>query len=228
MDVRTMENILNFKEGEGQVFIECRITKKESGNGVSFNFELDTDFNEVYGDDIASLQALVISLYDLYQNEIHEDLKENDAALALAVSAIADEEGNATSTYLHYTGTYKKGSEELIKSAQAINERLTQKLNQKLDEFANVEENIKPFELIFKKQNGEYKFFDFCRLAGREIPQQKQEVSELMSLGFEQKLLDKAEEVGYNLSEIKSDQIFVAFSTDNKEIYGLKIGRFGN
>ena len=27
MDVRTMENILNFKEGEGQVFIECHVVK---------------------------------------------------------------------------------------------------------------------------------------------------------------------------------------------------------
>ena len=228
MDVRTMENILNFKEGEGQVFIECHVVKKDDDSGIAFDFKLDTDFNEIYRNDVGTLTALATLSYQLYYDEIHKELSENEEVPILSVSVIAGKEENETSIYLNYAGIYKKGYEELIKSAQEVNERLSQNLTRILDQFANAEENIKPFELIFKKQDGGYRFCDFCRLADREIRQQKLEIRELMSRGFEKKLLDKAEEIGYNLSEMENNEIVMAFSTDNKEIYGLKIGTFPN
>lgn len=86
--------------------------------------------------------------------------------------------------------------------------------------------DLKEFELVFKKDiKGNLKYSNFNRLTDRPISQQKVEIKELLSLGFEEALVNIAIEKGIDLSEIDDNEEMVfGFKTDKDYIHELKIG----
>lgn len=227
MDITIIKEILNLKEKEGYSILRLGIKNEEQ---IRFSIERDEHFSEIFTESLDEITMLSVHLSNIYKKEVAEDLTKlkNEELLALLnISVIANEEGNTISMYVPYVRIYKEGADELIELVKKIQHDLDEKLNKILSQFVDSEDSIKEFELALKKDSsGDFKYHDFNRMTDRKISQQKSEVRELLSLGFEKKLITKAYEMGYDLYEIEDKEIIFIFNTDMKEILDLKIGTF--
>lgn len=225
MRIDIVKDILNLKEGEGYKIVEIGV---EKGDTVKFVMEQDDNHAEIFEDCLQDFFTLNMKLYTMYENEILADLeseKDADGLIIMMVSVIATSEGNAISIYVPYLDIYKENANELIESIQVLQSKLDKNLNNILNDFVDKEDDIREFELVFKRDNfGGLKYDNFIRAVDRSIPQQKQEVGKLLSLNFEEKLICEASKLGYDLDEISNDKIVFNFSTDMKDIFNLMVG----
>lgn len=223
MNNNVMKNILNLKEQEGFSILELFISKEN--DELKMSFDMDTELNEIYRDFIDELVILNMSLLKVYGDEIQQDLEKLKSVPTIKISVTADKEGNTVSLYLPYIKVYKKGADEILEMSKILIEKMDKKLNDLLDNYVAVEDSLREFELVYKRNDdGEFKYCDFNRMIDRKISEQKYEISQLMSLGFEDKLIDKLKEVGYDLDKVKNEEIVIAFETDMKDIYNIKLG----
>lgn len=224
MQTNIIKDILNLKENEGYSILRLGIKKEDN---IAFVIEADANFSDIFEECLEELTMANMQLFNIYKDEVLKDLdnlNEVDTLTTLSISVIADNEGNTIAIYTPYISIYKDEANELIELIQNIQSKLDKKLNDILSKFVDKEDNLKNFELVFKRDsNGKLKYYDFNRLCDRKISQQKNEIRELLSSEFEEKLINEANELGYELSKIEKEQVVFIFNTDMKEIFDLKL-----
>lgn len=224
MNINTIKNILDLKEGEGYSVLDLGIDK----GSRSLKIEGEQHFLSIYKDFIEDLADVHIRLINLYMDEIMSDLVNlNDNLLkVISVSVTADEKENLIIINTPYIKTYKEGADELIELVQKIQLSLNKKLNEILSDFIDKEDNIKEFDFLFVKDSyGNFKYHS-CVKRPDDTKQYEIDIDELLSLDFENKLLNKVTEIGYVLSKIECDYIGFYFYTDMQEVLELKIKIF--
>lgn len=228
MQIDIIKDILMLKEDEGYNILNLGIKKSEK---ITLVFNGDANFSDVYMDFLEDLNVLNLDLYSMFHKEILkelENLEDEEVLHLISISVIADSEGNTISIYSPCDlSVYKEGADELISSMKAVRDKLDKKLNEILDSYVEKEDDLRVFELVFKRDiTGRFKYYDFSRMIDRKIYQQKQEIRELLSLNFEEKLINKAQEEGFNMEDIKNEEVIFKFHTDMNEIFDLQIGTY--
>lgn len=227
MKINTIKDILELKENEKNEILVMGIKRDHKDNKITFVVNSDVDYLDIYEDLLEELNLANITLFKTYSEEIMNDLqkiKSDETLATITVSIIVDNQGNTISVYVPYVSIYKEGANELIDMIKLIQIELERKMNKIIDNFVSNEDDIKEFQLVFKKDSdGQLKYYDFNRMTDRKIYKQKEEIAQLLSLNFEEKLLNRFSEMGYDSSNIENDEIVFAFNTDMKEIYNLII-----
>lgn len=93
--------------------------------------------------------------------------------------------------------------------------------------------NIKAFEFSFKYNGTEWQYDNFRRMTDRPIPQQKEEIADLLSHGFDKMLVkhmcehfDKTKDMAVVHFELKEETNLQRTRFNMQEIKSVRIGHY--
>lgn len=232
MNKHILYKILNLQKG-ACINYAIISTKKSDGK---FNLVLDFDesyTNSLFTDDIlAKLCTVCMKLSTIYNREITQILEENPESLVPLLNFYidCDDEGPFCGLHSSFIGENKNShfadlEDSIINELKILNSKLDIKLEDFLNDFIDFldKEHVYFYEFIFKKNNGWYSFYNFCRNPHRNISEQKNNVNYLLSLGIEDKLRNTVNKLNIKINNDVTMKIFKFFANNNGDIFELQI-----
>lgn len=232
MDIKLINDILNLKEEEGYEVISLSFILKNGKPNIQF--DADIDFSEMFEDYVGDLTSLAVVqsllMLDILKNNENKnlitELENGETVCPLSsVNVIGNENENEVKIF-NSVSLSNVQSKELSIRMTDLEMKLTNKLKSILENYLSNEDNFRDFQLIFKKDgNDNLKYEDFCRLTDRPIPQQKNEIRELLDKNIEIIVNDELNKT--NIEFNSNEKIVACFTANMNDITNLSNLKFG-